>query len=319
MPTPPAGFGHWLVAVWLAVAAALLVSLAGSHFRASLQSRRAKQIGGESGPVQLLESPKGQGPMMWGFFRPVVFLPRDAEGWDPRVREAVLQHELAHCERMDCWWILLARTITSLFWFQPLAWWALYRIGAEGERAADDAVLRTGVSAGDYANWLISIARATRGEPAAALAMGRSSEFEGRLKAVLDERMNRGNLSRKGALALAACVCLVLLPFAAAQNTESDEKVYKMSDGIEPPVLIDKVEPQYTEAARDAKVMGTVLLRVQIDKAGAAKNITIVESLPMGLDEKAVEAVKQWRFKPGMKDGNPVVVQANIEINFRLN
>jgi TonB family protein len=262
--------------------------------------------------------------MTWGFFRPVVFLPSEARQWEPGLRESVLKHELAHCERNDCWWLLLARVIASVFWFQPLAWWAVYRISAECERAADDAVLRTGVSAGEYANWLITIAREMRGEPAAALAMGRSSEFEGRLKAVLDERVNRRSFSRAGALALAAAACVVLLPLAAAQTTkgqktDSDDRVYKMDDGISPPSLIFKVEPQYTEAARDAKLMGTVHLTVRIEKDGSPQNITVVEGLPMGLDEKAVEAIKQWKFKPGMKDGRPVRVLANIEVNFRLN
>jgi protein TonB len=65
-------------------------------------------------------------------------------------------------------------------------------------------------------------------------------------------------------------------------------------------------------------ISGTVLLRVEIDPAGVATNIKVQRSLGLGLDQKAVEAVQKWRFKPGMKDGNPVTVQATIEVNFRL-
>jgi TonB family protein len=94
--------------------------------------------------------------------------------------------------------------------------------------------------------------------------------------------------------------------------------VYRVGGGVTPPVLIDKTEPEYTEEARHAKYQGTVLLRVEIDPAGVATNIKVQRSLGLGLDQKAVEAVQKWRFKPGMKDGNPVTVQATIEVNFRL-
>jgi periplasmic protein TonB len=78
------------------------------------------------------------------------------------------------------------------------------------------------------------------------------------------------------------------------------------------------VEPQYTEEARAAKFQGTVTLYAEITPDGTATNIRVLHSLGLGLDEKAIEAVKQWRFKPGQKDGKPVTVAATIEVNFRL-
>ncbi len=94
--------------------------------------------------------------------------------------------------------------------------------------------------------------------------------------------------------------------------------VYRIGGGVSAPVLIQKVEPEYTEQARAAKYQGTVLLYVEIGPDGAPTNIRVQRSLGLGLDEKAIEAVKQWRFKPGEKDGNPVPVSATIEVNFRL-
>jgi len=84
-----------------------------------------------------------------------------------------------------------------------------------------------------------------------------------------------------------------------------------------PPVLISKVEPQYTEEARRAKLQGTVVLYVEVGPDGVAHNIKVQRPLGMGLDEKAIEAVQQWRFRPGMKDGKPVTVAATLEVNFR--
>lgn len=85
-----------------------------------------------------------------------------------------------------------------------------------------------------------------------------------------------------------------------------------------PPRLVHKVEPEYTEAARGAKVEGRVMLSVEVDPDGLAHHLRIEQSLDPGLDEKAKEAVRQWRFAPATKDGEPVAVRATIEINFRL-
>lgn len=84
------------------------------------------------------------------------------------------------------------------------------------------------------------------------------------------------------------------------------------------PVLILKVEPDYTEEARRARFQGEVLMRLVIDQSGTPRNVQVVHPLGMGLDQKAVDAVKKWRFRPGMKDGQVVAVLANAEVSFRL-
>ena len=76
--------------------------------------------------------------------------------------------------------------------------------------------------------------------------------------------------------------------------------------------------PEYSEEARAAKVSGTVLLRIVVDIDGKAKDIEVVNGIGLGLDEQAVLAIQRWKFKPGEKDGAPVPVMANIEVNFKL-
>jgi TonB family protein len=93
---------------------------------------------------------------------------------------------------------------------------------------------------------------------------------------------------------------------------------YRAGGEISAPSPIYKVEPEYSQEARDARLQGTVVLRAVIDADGRPGEIRVLRPLGMGLDEKAIEAVSQWRFRPGVKDGQPVPVQANIEINFRL-
>ncbi len=93
---------------------------------------------------------------------------------------------------------------------------------------------------------------------------------------------------------------------------------FKVGGGVSAPSLLQKVEPEYSEEARKAKYLGTVVLAVVVTPEGTASQIRVQQSLGLGLDEKAIEAVKKWRFRPGMKDGRPVPVAATIEVNFRL-
>ena len=104
----------------------------------------------------------------------------------------------------------------------------------------------------------------------------------------------------------------------ALQPAPSGSTAVRVGGGVTAPALIHKVEPQYTEQARAARFDGTVVLYVEIGPDGKAHNIRVMRSLGLGLDQKAIDAVGQWQFNPGMKDGVPVNVQATVEVNFRL-
>ncbi len=93
---------------------------------------------------------------------------------------------------------------------------------------------------------------------------------------------------------------------------------YRVGGGVSPPTLVSKVEPQYSEQARRAGLEGTVVLFVVVTSEGTPTDLRVIRSLGQGLDEKAMEAVRKWKFRPGMKDGKAVAVQATIQVNFRL-
>ena len=93
---------------------------------------------------------------------------------------------------------------------------------------------------------------------------------------------------------------------------------YRIGGGVSSPQVLYKVDPEYSEEARKAKYGGTVLIKLIVLPDGKAADIKIVRSLGLGLDEKAIEAVEKWKFKPGMKNGVAVPVMATIEVNFRL-
>jgi protein TonB len=94
--------------------------------------------------------------------------------------------------------------------------------------------------------------------------------------------------------------------------------VFRIGGGVSRPELIFKPEPEYSEEARKAKFQGTVLLSIVVMADGSTSNIRVIRPLGLGLDEKAIEAVRKWKFRPSLKDGNPVAVHANVEVNFRL-
>ena len=84
------------------------------------------------------------------------------------------------------------------------------------------------------------------------------------------------------------------------------------------PRALKTPDPEYTEQARQAKIEGRVFLYVIVAPDGTTENIKVARSLDPGLNRKAVEAVREWKFKPGMYDGKPVAVHVNVEVNFRL-
>jgi len=88
--------------------------------------------------------------------------------------------------------------------------------------------------------------------------------------------------------------------------------------GVMPPQLVYKVEPEFSEEARKAKHQGVVVLTIQVDSSGNVLNVQVRQSLGLGLDEKAIEAVSHWRFRPGILDGKPVTTEAVVQVNFQL-
>jgi protein TonB len=88
--------------------------------------------------------------------------------------------------------------------------------------------------------------------------------------------------------------------------------------GVTAPVVIHRVEPEYPDEARKARFQGSVLVAVEVDEQGRVRGVRVVKPAGLGLDEKAIEAVKQWRFRPATRDGRAVAVPAQIEVSFHL-
>jgi TonB family protein len=94
--------------------------------------------------------------------------------------------------------------------------------------------------------------------------------------------------------------------------------LFRVGGGVLPPKGIFMPDPEYSDEARKAKYQGVCVLYVEVSPDGTTHNIRVVRSLGLGLDEKAIEAVKKWKFEPAKKDGTPVSVAVNIEVSFHL-
>ncbi len=94
--------------------------------------------------------------------------------------------------------------------------------------------------------------------------------------------------------------------------------IRRIGGGVSAPVVLFAPEPQFSEEARKAKVSGNVLVYLQVDSTGKPTHVRVLRGIGLGLDEKAKEAVLQYKFKPAMEDGKPVAVEMNVEVNFQI-
>jgi TonB family protein len=309
----------WLAAIWITGAALVILRLTIGLVRIAKVTRTAQREG------QIRMSNAVNTPLTWGVLRPVVLLPAYSVEWSDDQRETVLRHEHAHIARHDWLWQILARLVAAAFWFHPLVWLAVAALRSEAERAADDRVLASGATPTDYAERLLEVARRMSGPTLiGGVAMTRGSEVERRVREILDSSRRRSPARVWARVAIALGCVAIIVPLAAMpQQSERQESPKRKShkvgeEGLTPPKLSYKVEPSYTEEARDAKIQGTVVVQVVVNENGIAEDIVIVRSLDEGLDERAKQAIAQWRFEPGTKNGEAVPVLATIEVNFKL-
>lgn len=303
--------------------------------------RLATQLGAKN--VQFRVSARVASALVFGWLKPVIVLPAAALGRLTEAEiEALLAHELAHVMRRDFLANLLQTVAECVLFYHPLVWWVSARMREERELCCDDfavAVCRDEVL---YSKALLRLEE-LRMEPALAATGGR---LPLRIRRLLDgPESNRIAVAPALAFVLVFGVSVALLaqnapptppaPPAAPSAVESvapapppapvealgnigATTAYRAGDGVTEPRVVYRSEPSYSEEARQARVDGTVALSIVVSPKGNVAEVKVVKSAGYGLDEKAVEAVRAWKFEPGRKDGIPVPVIADIEMNFRL-
>ncbi|MFP4106955.1 MAG: M56 family metallopeptidase [Phycisphaerae bacterium] len=230
--TPPVAWSWWVLMLWgigLGVVAARIAfglwGVGALHRRSQAvdddamlaELKRLSERAGLDSPVQLVGLSHAVVPVTWGFLKPRILLPTEAQRWNSDERQMVLLHELAHIRRFDWPVLMLGRVACAMYWFNPLVWIAFRKLRAEAEAACDDWVLLTGSRASRYADHLLDIARRyrLRTSSAAATVPMASGKLHIRLQSILQKTRNRSSLTRTAA-ALTLLLCgLAILPIAS--------------------------------------------------------------------------------------------------------
>ena len=266
------------------------------------------------------------GPVTFGWRRPVVLAPPVFFTFERDVQRSILLHELEHIRRSD--WVrhLVEQILLSIFWFHLFLNWTIRKVRFYRECVVDRKVIATGIAKGDYLRCLIRTAARQKSKAAAPALLFGGSELRGRIESLLKEasmslRPSRTHLGLiVSVLAIGAVASNSLFPLTplGATGAQSAEEL-KMEELDENPKPISQTIPGYTEEAIKAGIEGVVLLNCLIDADGFVKDCEVNQGLGYGLEEAAMrEIAENWRFEPGRKDGSPVSVRATIEISFKL-
>jgi TonB family protein len=294
-------------------------------------------------PPDVRCSPETRGPVVLGLQRAMLLVPEGffaAEGLGPEHQEdagAALAHECAHMARRDYAKNLLYECVAAVVAYHPASWMMRRRIAETRELVCDEMAADAMGGRPEYAASLLRLATAMAGaaRPFHASAVQAIGVFDAD---ILEERVMRMTMdvpkvSKARRIAMAAVATCALLggaataaalsfdvtpPQDAAKSATAHEKVYKVGGDVTPPVLTYSVDAKFTKKAKDAKYQGVSVVSCVVDADGMPQHVHTIRKLGMGLDEKAIEAVRQYKFKPSTLHGKPVAVQITIEVNFHL-
>jgi TonB family protein len=303
-----------LLAMWAFGCGILLLRLAIGHWRIARLIRSSTPVQ----PTGFYVADVGV-PVACGLLHPVVLMPRSSSDWPHWQLDAAIRHELTHVRRKDLWAILIAQLACAVWWFHPLVWMLASRLRDYQETACDDAVLFSGFEPATYAEALLAVAQTSTSTLLQGCSMTTQIDLKTRITRLLDSSIartaSRANLLRT---AIGFAIVLAAIGTLGLQKSSAQNQVYKMGGDVTSPHVLYRVDPVYTEEARSAKIAGTVRLSVVVGTDGLAHDINVSQSLDPGLDRSAAEAVEKWHFEPGTLKGEPVAVQAVIEVNFKL-
>lgn len=282
--------------------------------------------------ARILASSSVRGVVTIGTRHPAIILPA---GFTEQSTEdellSALSHEMAHVARRDYAKNLLYEIGSLPMAFHPVTWMMKARIVQTREMICDARVVGRLVNTKAYRQSLLRLAErimAGRSTNLTAVGMFDGNLLKERIMMIKAKKSTPGRLTRFGLAGIAALALLAaaILGTAFAKSVYAQTSnpkapwgtVYKVGKDVTAPKLVYAVDPKFSEKARHAKYQGICVLSVIVDQRGKPQHIQVVRALGMGLDQKAIEAVKQYRFRPAMRNGKPVSVKINIEVNFRF-
>jgi TonB family protein len=261
-------------------------------------------------------------PATVGVRRAIVLLPRRLLDLPAAVQRAVIAHELVHVRRRDWLHTIAEECWCAVLWFHPAARIVALRLSLARETVVDEATIRATRDRRAYAEALLAFSNPQPHVAGITPLIGRHSLSQ-RIALIAEEAvMSRHRIVVSGLIAFtlsggAAVAAVSAFPIAAPAQTTT---VYKPGKDVTLPSVVREVKPEYTPEAKAQKIQGSVWMAVVVLDSGDVGDVQITKSLDAehGLDQQAIKAAKQWKFKPGMKDGKPVAIEVTVEMTFTL-
>ena len=338
-----------LVAVLVLGALARLTWLAVGFYRLRLYVRKARplrplpeavaemcRLVGINPPMYF--SSEIGSPVAFGFWRPVILVPDSFRDMPPDFQKAISCHELWHVRRNDWLFSVLEELAVAILWFHPAVWWLTSRIQLSREQVIDRLVLKTTGERKPYLEALLQTALA-RGRPELTFAplFLTKHHLTQRVALILTEvAMSRTRIATAVAvsftlLALTGRLATRAFPLEsppsptgqqdaslqAKRPTAASLKAPSLAIPPEELSLIHQTRPSYPVEAKIQGIQGEVLLAVNVNEKGEVDNIQVLKG-PAPLVLSALDAVKQWRYTPYLKDGVAVPVSSTVAVNFTL-
>jgi TonB family protein len=270
--------------------------------------------------------------------KPVVLLPERFAG-----NEAIVCHELIHIRRGDWLFVLAEQIVRSVFWFHPAIWWLVDQIQLAREQVVDREAVRLLGAREPYLEALLAVASAQVGmDWALSPAFLRKRFLRSRIHLLTRHSAESRRRLVSSAAGLAMLTALVvwtgtrLMPLQAdaapvpsdssattntpppsSTTTKDSSKPIRVGGAKQEENLIKKVMPKYPVEAKKKRVQGKVFLDVIISKEGRVESTRLVSG-PALLVQSAVDAVKQWEYKPTLLNGKPVAVESEVLVHYTL-
>jgi bla regulator protein blaR1 len=279
------------------------------------------------------------GPVTFGWRRPMILLPASFLSLDEDAQRAILCHEFLHVLRNDWLTTIVEELIGAFLWFQPAIWWLLSETKLAREQRVDSEVVRLTADREPYISALLAMATVhPEAGPIPAPLFLRKRYLMERLRLLVGDHATTSrrllfSYGLMGAIiGLSASMAFSTFPLMAANRSHQSAsrlipsanpvkpqvETYTLENGVTPPRVRTFVNPGYSDAARQARIQGNVLLEGIVQTDGTITNLRVAKSLESDLDRNAIAAVKAWRFDPGTRNGAPVPVKLVVEVSFNL-